>query len=51
MREIYAELAREMKQYEDEWKVIASADLAVLDQKARDLGTSYVILPEAAGKP
>jgi len=51
MREIYAELAREMKQYEDEWKGIASADLAALDQKARDLGTSYVVLPEAALQP
>jgi len=45
MREVYAELRRELDGLVAEWAAIVESDLAVLNQKARELAPDLVTLP------
>jgi hypothetical protein len=48
MREVHAEHARELRQYETELKVLLAGDLARLNETARQLDIPHVIVPKGA---
>ncbi len=45
MREVYAELRRELDAATAEWKAVVEADLPALNQKARELAPDFVLPP------
>jgi len=49
MREVYAELRRELDLLTAEWQAILETDLPALNRKARELAPDFVTLPEKKG--
>jgi hypothetical protein len=45
MREVHAELRRELDALDAEWRAILEADVAALNAKARELAPGFVVLP------
>jgi hypothetical protein len=48
MREVFDDLRRQIDAAEADWKGVVAADLAALEEKARGLGLSGIIVPRAA---
>jgi hypothetical protein len=48
MREVYAELKKELDAYAAEWKAIVETDVKALNAKARELAPNFVDLPREA---
>jgi len=47
VRDVHAELRRELEQYASEWRALVDGDVAALNRRAAELGVAYVTVPPA----